>query len=199
MKSSYIKENGKMKIRTVIIALFSAIILLGCTNNQQDENANTDETIYEQTSDTSESNRNPTNEEIANHLADIAKSIPDVENAFAVVAGPYAVVGIDVDKSIERERVGTIKFSVSEALRDDKYGKTAVVVADADGTERIRRMAEKIRNGEPIQGIVDELAEIVARYMPIFPVEEQHNDQPDKQRDKMEEIENEPPEAPFDE
>jgi len=133
-----------MKIRTVIIALFSAIILLGCTNNQQDENANTDETIYEQTSDTSESNRNPTNEEIANHLADIAKSIPDVENAFAVVAGPYAVVGIDVDKSIERERVGTIKFSVSEALRDDKYGKTAVVVADADGTERIRRMAEKI-------------------------------------------------------
>ena len=28
------------------------------------------------------------------------------------------------------------------------------------GTERIRRMAEKIRNGEPIQGIVDELAEI---------------------------------------
>ena len=77
-----------MKIRTVIIALFSAIILLGCTNNQQDENANTDETIYEQTSDTSESNRNPTNEEIANHLADIAKSIPDVENAFAVVAGP---------------------------------------------------------------------------------------------------------------
>lgn len=188
-----------MKIRTVIIALFSAIILLGCTNNQQDENANTDETIYEQTSDTSESNRNPTNEEIANHLADIAKSIPDVENAFAVVAGPYAVVGIDVDKSIERERVGTIKFSVSEALRDDKYGKTAVVVADADGTERIRRMAEKIRNGEPIQGIVDELAEIVARYMPIFPVEEQHNDQPDKQRAKMEEIENEPPEAPFDE
>src|SRR5690606_25161581 len=84
-------------------------------------------------------------------------------------------------------------------LRDDKYGKTAVVVADADGTERIRRMAEKIRNGEPIQGIVDELAEIVARYMPIFPVEEQHNDQPDKQRDKMEEIENEQPEAPFDE
>lgn len=172
-----------MKFRTVIISFTFVLFLFGCANNQNEQNTETDDMMYEQTSDRNEMNQNPTNEEIADHLANIAKHVPDVENAFAIVAGPYAVVGIDVGKSIDRQRVGTIKFSVSEALRDDPYGKTAIVVADADGTERIRRMAEKIRAGEPIEGFVDELAEIVARYMPTFPVEEHHNEKP------MEEIE----------
>lgn len=167
-----------MKFRTVIVPLIFGLFLIGCANNQNEQSQQNNDAMFEQTSDRNEMNENFTNEDIANHLADIAKGVPDVENAFAIVAGPYAVVGIDVDKSIDRQRVGTIKFSVSEALRDDPYGKTAVVVADADGTERIRKLAEKIRAGEPIQGFVDELAEIVARYMPTFPVEEPRNDNP---------------------
>lgn len=182
-----------MKIRIVILSFVISLLLIGCMNNNEEQNSQNNDSIFERTSDTNENFDNITNEDIANHLEDIAKSVPDVENAFAIVAGPYAVVGIDVDRSIERQRVGTIKFSVSEALRDDPYGKTAIVVADADGTERIRKMAEKMRNGEPIQGIVDELAEIVARYMPTFPVEEPHNN---RSVDDTEDFNNDM-EAPF--
>lgn len=130
------------------------------------------------------------NEQIATHLANIASSVPQVNNATAIVAGPYAVVGINVDGELDRSKVATIKYSVSEALKDDPYGKTAVVVADADLTARIEAMNEKIQQGHPIQGIVEELSAIVGRFMPEFPVPEdipQEQDQKENILDENEE------------
>src|SRR5690625_3546091 len=117
------------------------------------------------------------NEQIAIHLANVASDIPNVNNATAIVAGPYAVVGIDVDGDLDRSRVGTIKYSVSEALQHDPYGKTAIVIADADLTERFQAMNKKMREGEPIQGIIDELAAIVGRYMPTLPLPEEQKEE----------------------
>lgn len=113
-----------------------------------------------------------TNQQIADHLAIVASRVPQVNRATAIVAGPYALVGIDIDGDLDRSRVGTIKYSVSEALQADPYGKTAIVVADADLSDRIRLMNEQIKEGHPLQGIIDELASIIGRYMPDFPAEE---------------------------
>lgn len=163
----------------ILLLLIAAIYVTGCTNETpQQHDTSQNEPITEQTSDR---NEDLTNNEIASHLANIASEVPDVENAVAIIAGPYAVVGIDVDEKTDRQRVGTIKFSVNEALQDDPYGKTAVVIADADATERLRNMKDQIQNGEPIQGVVDELAEIVGRLMPTFPVEERRPDEVDKE------------------
>lgn len=115
----------------------------------------------------------------------MASDVPEVNDAAAVVAGPYAVVGIDVDKDIDRSRVGTIKYTVSEALYHDPYGKTAVVVADADIMERLRGMSDKIARGQPISGIVDELAAIVGRYMPDFPIMGNVPENPNQNKDMM--------------
>src|SRR5690625_7317626 len=116
----------------------------------------------------SQPNQNPPieNDQISNHLAGVANNVPNVNNATAIVAGPYAVVAIDVDKELDRSRVGTIEYSVSEALQHDPYGKTAVVVADADDTERICSMTPKMQDGYSVQGIIDELSAIVGLYMP---------------------------------
>ncbi|MRH41902.1 YhcN/YlaJ family sporulation lipoprotein [Aquibacillus halophilus] len=132
---------------------------------------------------------NYSNEEIAQRLANLAGGVPNVENATAIVAGPYAVVGIDVDKDLNQSRVGTIKYSVAEALQHDPYGKTAVVVADADGTQRIREMANKVQQGHPIQGFVDEVAGIVGRYMPEFPINEDQPQEPDQNKGSIPEDE----------
>jgi len=139
-----------------------------------------------------------TNNEIATHLATIASDVPNVRDAVAIIAGPYSVVGIDIDGEVERERVGTIKYSVSEALQNDPYGKTAVVVADADIVDRIRQMNEQIRDGEPVQAVVEQLATIVARYMPTFPVPENKEDYDvnednlrEEEKQQMEEIQRE--------
>lgn len=176
----FIKGESHMVARILLLTI-STIYLAGCMNqNAQQDEKPVEEPIVEQTSDRDRSEV-ASNNEIANHLANIASEVPDVENAVAIVAGPYAVVGIDVDEKIDRQRVGTIKFSVNEALQNDPYGKTAVVVADADTMERIRNMRDRMQNGEPIQGVVDELADIVGRLMPTFPVEERRSDEVDQE------------------
>lgn len=171
-----------MIIRMLLFIILT-IYVAGCSNqNTQSNDTPQHESFIEQTSD---QNGTATNNEIASHLAKIATEVPDVHDAVAIVAGPYAVVGIDVDEKIDRQRVGTIKFSVNEALRDDPYGKTAVVIADADATERIRNMRNQIQKGEPIQGVVDELADIVGRLMPTFPVEERGKDEIEQEDDTL--------------
>ncbi|WP_077622149.1 YhcN/YlaJ family sporulation lipoprotein [Sediminibacillus massiliensis] len=160
------------------------LVMTGCQQEESlPEQENQNPTIQVKDSDPNNQEReNYSNEEIADHLANLASEVPNVNDAASVVAGPYAVVGIDVDKDLDRSRVGTIKYSVAEALYHDPYGKTAVVVADADGAERIRMMADKVAQGHPIQGIVDELSAIVGRYMPEFPINEDQPQEPDQNK-----------------
>jgi|SRR5690625_1487093 len=193
-----------MKLRRSIIITAVLIFMAGCQQTSEEEPLSnndadsSDRIIHVKDSDPVEP-QNLTNGEIANHLANVASEVPEVESAASVVAGPYTVVGIDVDKDLDRSRVGTIKYSVQEALYHDPYGKTAVVVADADVTERIRGMGDKIQQGHPVRGVVDELAAIVGRYMPQFPINEDPPDEPDQNkqivpeedRKKMEDVEKE--------
>ncbi|GAB3800000.1 YhcN/YlaJ family sporulation lipoprotein [Virgibacillus kimchii] len=192
-----------MRIRQLTILTAVILFISGCQQNNEEPLANeeqnqSDRIIQVRDSDPVE-REELTNGEIADHLANVASEVPEVNNAASVVAGPYTVVGIDVDKDLDRSRVGTIKYSVQEALYHDPYGKTAVVVADADVTERIRGMGDKIQQGHPVRGIVDELAAIVGRYMPEFPINQDPPEEPDQNKqvvpeeneDKMEELEEE--------
>src|SRR5690625_3053588 len=117
-----------MNYRFMLILIVSCVVFISCNqNNTIRDNQTNENIVVEQSS--YEENQTLSNQEIAKHLATIASEVPNVNNASAVVAGPYAVVGIDIDAETERQRVGTVKFSVSEALRYDPYGKTAVVIA----------------------------------------------------------------------
>ncbi|WP_284140939.1 MULTISPECIES: YhcN/YlaJ family sporulation lipoprotein [unclassified Virgibacillus] len=170
-----------------LIFILSVVLLftIGCNreNTQDALPSDNNSDRFLQVENSSEAKKqNLSNEQIATHLANVATKVPNVNNATALIAGPYAVVGIDVDKDLDRSRVGTIKFSVSEALREDPYGKTAIVVADGDVNERIRMMADKMRQGHPVQGIVDEVAAIVGRYMPEFPVPREQPVEPDENK-----------------
>lgn len=110
-----------------------------------------------------------TGQQIARHLVDLAKRNKEVENATAVVLGQYAVIGIDVEGTLDRSKVESIKYTVAETLKKDPYGANAVVIADPDTNERIRNIAQSIQDGRPIGGILDELASIVGRVMPDIP------------------------------
>lgn len=155
-------------MKKVIVVIFSIHLLIACTPNKPNEAemAPVEQTRYEQ-------NGQASNTDIANHLAGIASNVPHVNDAETLIVGPYVAVAIDIDEDIDDTRVGTVKYTVSEALQHDKYGKTAIVIAEANMTDRFREMQGKIKEGQPIQGVLDELAEIVNRYMPTFPVEDQ--------------------------
>lgn len=124
-------------------------------------------------------------QEVAQRLANLATEVDGVNDATAVVAGRWAVVGIDVDQDLDRSRVGSIKYTVAESLRSDPRGADAVVTADPDIMERLREMNEDIRSGEPVEAIMDELAAIVGRIMPQVPrdIEEPQRD-PEERTDR---------------
>ncbi|GGK15061.1 hypothetical protein GCM10010965_05080 [Caldalkalibacillus thermarum] len=125
-------------------------------------------------------------QETAERLAKLATQIEEVNDATAVVVGPWAVVGIDVDAHDDRARVGSIKYSVAEALKEDPQGAYAVITADPDIMQRLREMNRSIRRGEPVQGIMDELAEIVGRLMPQVPREIEAPETPPEQNEDFE-------------
>jgi YhcN/YlaJ family sporulation lipoprotein len=110
-------------------------------------------------------------QEISKHLVGLTTRVPNVEDAAAVVIGRYAIVGIDVNDQMERSEVDTVKYTVAETLKKDPHGARAVVVADPDITARLKEISEDIRNGKPIQGIMNELADITGRVMPEVPAD----------------------------
>ncbi|SFJ05476.1 YhcN/YlaJ family sporulation lipoprotein [Thermoflavimicrobium dichotomicum] len=124
-----------------------------------------------------EQRRDQSSQAIANRLVQIATSIPNVRGATAVVLGKYTIVGIDLDPRLDRGRVGTVKYSVAQALHEDPQGARALVTADVDLVQRLRDINEDIRNGRPVAGILEELADITNRIIP----------QPSKETKKREE------------
>ncbi|MGM8211881.1 YhcN/YlaJ family sporulation lipoprotein [Virgibacillus sp. W0430] len=176
----------------ILIIIF--ILFTGCQQKQEDntlQQPNTDDRFIEVKNSHPDEKKDFNNEQIAVHLARVASNVPHVQDAAAVVAGPYAVVGIDVAEDIDRQRVGTIKYTVTEALQEDPYGKTAVVIADGDIMARIRGMGDKIQQGYPVQGVVDELAAIIARYMPDLPINEDLPEEPDQNKENISDKEEE--------
>lgn len=103
------------------------------------------------------------------HLKTLAKKVEGVRDANCVIYGNTAIVGIDVDGKLDRARVGTIKYSVAEALRKDPEGVDSIVTADADVSERIKEIGEHIRKGNPVSGFASELSDIVGRIIPQLP------------------------------
>jgi len=134
-----------------------------------------------------EPKRDESPDAIAKRLVKIAVKIPQVNDATAIVAGKYAIVGIDVEAKLDRSRVGTIKYSVAEALKEDPIGATSLVTADPDLLQRLREIKADMDKGRPIKGIAEELADIAGRIIPQAPRAVQEKEDPPKPRDETRE------------
>lgn len=154
-----------------LVAAISFVLLLTACNGQNNANkTDEDHKVKVQNSAIKEVDRQ-SGQEISRHLVDLTTHIPNVDDAAAVVVGRYAIVGIDVNDKMERSEVDTVKYTVAEALKKDPQGARAVVVADPDITARLREISEDIQNGQPIQGIMNELSDITGRVMPEVPAD----------------------------
>ena len=153
------------------ILLTSAIsfLLTGCSFADHKENTHNSNQLVNVKNSYIDKVDRKSGQEISKRLVELATSIPNVSDATAVVLGRYAIVGIDVNAKIDRSQVGTIKYSVAESLRKDPYGAKAIVVADADTNQRLREIQADIKKGRPLQGIMEELADVAGRLMPEVP------------------------------
>jgi YhcN/YlaJ family sporulation lipoprotein len=158
------------------------LLLIGCQanndNNQNNEVGKNEDGLRNISTNEDGKEKKLSATQIAERLVKIASSDADVRDATAIVVGKYALVGIDVDKDIDRSKVGTIKFTITEALQKDPYGANAVVSADPDIVQRVKEMAKEIRNGKPILGVMEELAAIIGRIIPEVP-DESHKSHPE--------------------
>ena len=106
----------------------------------------------------------------ADHLKSIARSVPQVSEAYCLVIGNLAIVAIDVPPDINGSRVDVIKQSVAEALRnDDPHGADALVTADLDVKQNILNISSKLQKGQPISAFSNELGDILGRLIPQLP------------------------------
>ncbi len=148
------------------IIIFMLLFISACGQQAQ---PNDRDSLVHVKNTTNEKTVNKSGQQIARHLANLASSVPNVNDATVLVVGKYALVGIDVNAKLDPSRVGTVKYSVVESLQKDPYGANAIVIADADLNTRLRAIQKQVEKGKPIQGFMDELAAIVGRVMPEIP------------------------------
>ena len=157
------------------------VLLTGCNNNadnnQQAQNRNDSPNVTNVKNSTIQEVDRKTGQDISERLVKLSTSVDNVNDATAVVIGKYAIVGIDVNKDLDRSEVGTIKYAVTESLKNDPDGANALVVADPDVTARLKEIGDDIKNGNPIQGIFNELSDITGRIIPEVPSDNINHDQ----------------------
>lgn len=106
---------------------------------------------------------------LKDHFEQLARRVPGVNGAHCVVMNNVAVIGIDVDGKLDRSRVGSIKYSVAEAVRKDPRSVRALVTADMDISSRLAEMGRHISKGNPVSGFATEMADIIGRIIPQLP------------------------------
>ncbi|MDR0137209.1 YhcN/YlaJ family sporulation lipoprotein [Metabacillus idriensis] len=181
----------------VFSALFILLALSGCQANQGSQDATPEDhngKPINVRNTVNEPVEKKSGEQISKRLVNLAGRVPGVNDVSAVVLGKYAVVGIDVNSKLDRNKVESIKYAVAESIQHDPYGANAVIIADADTTVRLREMGKDLQQGQPVGGILEELAAIVGRVMPEIPSDmlnnqrnrptEEDNDQLNKKEQK---------------
>jgi len=153
----------------ILLTTVISLLLTGCNTADHNKNAKNSNQLVNVKNSYINNVDQKSGQEISKRLVELATSIPNVSDATAVVLGNYAIVGIDVNAKIDRSQVGSIKYSVAESLRKDPYGAKAIVVADADTNQRLREIQADIKKGRPIQGIMEELADVAGRLIPEVP------------------------------
>jgi YhcN/YlaJ family sporulation lipoprotein len=102
-------------------------------------------------------------------LEKAAKTIPEVKHATAILIGNTAIVGIDLKKKVDRAKADSVKYAVTKALRNEKYGARAIVTADTDMGQRIKNVRDGIIEGRPLASFTNELGDIIGRVAPQMP------------------------------
>ncbi|MFA5536556.1 MAG: YhcN/YlaJ family sporulation lipoprotein [Bacillota bacterium] len=103
----------------------------------------------------------------ADKIADNVNKIQGVEKSHVVLSENTAYIGLDLEKDAEGNLVDKVKKEAeAEAKKTDSKLKNIMVTTDTDSVERIKKVAEGVKEGKPLSSFGKELEEIGRRLKP---------------------------------
>ena len=135
-------------------------------NNVRDDNLN--DGVADDRDDLDMRNDNGRNTmRLADDIAQRVANMQDVGNATVFVTGDNAYVAVDMPGNRQGHLTNDLKGRIAKTVRgmdndiDDVY-----VSADPDFFNRMGKYAGDVRNGRPIQGMVNQITETIRRVFP---------------------------------
>ncbi len=103
----------------------------------------------------------------ADKIAENVDKIQGVKRSHVVLNENTGYIGLDLEKDVEGNLVDKIKKEAeSEAKKADTKLKNIMVTTDTDSVERIKKVADGIKEGKPLSSFGNELEEIGRRLKP---------------------------------
>lgn len=103
----------------------------------------------------------------ATKIAENVDKIQGVKKSHIVISENTGYIGLDLDRSLEGNRVEKIKKEAeAQAKKADTKLRTIMVTTDVDSVERIKKVGEGIKSGKPLSGFAKEIEEIGRRLKP---------------------------------
>ncbi|MCP1125064.1 YhcN/YlaJ family sporulation lipoprotein [Bacillus sp. 3103sda1] len=168
------------KINILVVFFLSIISLFGCAGNQKEKALNNrkdnamQNVRYEGNNAGIQNDRNnPINDnnqtrlEVANKAADRIAELDEVDQANVIVTNNNAYVAVVLKNGVQGNITDQLEKKIADQVRaTDPDIRNVFVSSNPDFANRMRDYAEKIKRGEPVEGLVEEFNEAVKRVFP---------------------------------
>lgn len=136
------------------------------------EKAKQNESQSSQNSNSSNSDENKTNSDLsvkASNIANNLNKINGVQKATVIMVGDTALIGLNLNDNLGNDKVTAIKREVSTKTKNLESGVTTTfITASPDLVQRINNLAVDLKNGNAVDGVKDELNNLVNRISPTL-------------------------------
>ncbi|AST94701.1 hypothetical protein BC8716_01245 [Shouchella clausii] len=161
------------RIKQFSVAFLIGLILTGCGMNgndrQPDQGDNNRETEVEQQSNNEQNGNGPFEGrvEVADEVAERISELDEVERANVFVTNENAYVAVMLANGSEDEVTDDVEDKISEQVREtDENIRNVYVSSNPDFVERATNYADRIQEGEPVEGFIEEFNETIERIFP---------------------------------
>lgn len=161
------------RIKQFSVAFLIGLILTGCGMNgndrQTDQDDNNRENEVEQQGNNEQNGNGPFEGrvEVADEVAERISELDEVERANVFVTNENAYVAVMLANGSEDEVTDDVEDKISEQVREtDENIRNVYVSSNPDFVERATNYADRIQEGEPVEGFIEEFNETIERIFP---------------------------------
>lgn len=164
------------KISILAVASLAIFSLMGCNNNQDEEAMNKDNNngaenvVHEENNDTNDTDldhNDQTRFEAAEEAADRVAELDEIDSANVIVADQTAYVAVVMSDGKNEEVTEDVENKIAEQVKSsDSAIQTVYVSANPDFVDQMKDYGQRIQEGDPVGGLVDEFSDMVRRVFP---------------------------------